>query len=373
MDEDLRFMRRALELARRGTGRVHPNPLVGAVLVRDGRVVGEGWHARFGEPHAEVHALRNAGALARGATLYATLEPCAHHGKTPPCVDAILGAGVRRVVAATFDPNPQVNGEGFERLRAAGVEVVIGPEGRAARALNAPFLQLHREARSLVTLKLAASLDGRIAGAGGEARWITSAPSRREVHALRAEVDAVLIGRRTAERDDPSLTVRDAEGRNPVRIVVDSRGALPRSLALFSDGAARTVHATLQGMPAAAGEHWELAADAEGRVSLAALFRRAAQEGLLHVLVEGGATLATSLVRERLVDVLRLYTAPTILGTGGSLSWALDLGPARIGSAPKLRIVDAHVVGDDVATVAIAPSHPAYADLDPVELPVAAG
>lgn len=366
MDHDRRFMLRALDLAEHGVGRVHPNPLVGAVLVRRGEVVGEGWHAAFGEPHAEVVALRAAGKRADGATLYVTLEPCSHHGKTPPCTDAILRAGVRRVVAAITDPNPQVDGDGLERLREAGVTVEVGLESRAARALNAPFLQLHREARALVTLKLAASLDGRIAGANGDARWISSEPSRADVHRLRSRVDAVLVGRGTAERDDPALTVRHVVGRNPARIVVDTSGRAPASLGLFRDGSARTIHATCAGASSPGGEHWELPRGDDGRVDLASLFARCAREGMLHVLVEGGAEIATSLIHHRLVDAVRLYTAPLVIGSSGSLAWALDLGPTRLTAVPRLRILEARVSGDDVMTWAVAPSHPVFADLEPV-------
>jgi len=319
VDQDHEYMTRALALAPRGEGRVHPNPMVGAVVVADGEVVGEGWHDRFGGPHAERPALEAAGARARGATLYVTLEPCAHHGKTPPCVEAILAAGVARVVVAMSDPDPRVDGRGIARLRAAGVEVTVGASESAARVQNAPFLQRHRTGRALVTLKLAASLDGRIAGSGGESRWISSETSRADVHALRARADAVLVGRGTVERDDPALTVRHVEGRNPVRIVLDSRGRLPADRTIFRDGAARTVHATLEGVKSPTADHWELPAGADGCPSLRELLARCAAEGLLHVLAEGGAALATSLVAGRLVDELRLYTAPIVLGSGESL------------------------------------------------------
>src|SRR5919197_3355884 len=205
---DLDWMSRALELAERGRGFVEPNPLVGAVVVRDGRVVGEGWHRRYGEAHAEVNALAAAGEAARGATLYVTLEPCCHHGKTPPCTDAVLRAGVRRVVAAMADPFPQVAGQGVAQLRAAGVEVEVGVCEREARELNAPYLTLLAEGRPYVHAKWAMSLDGKIATRGGDSRWISGPASREVVHRLRGRVDAILVGAGTVRADDPLLTAR---------------------------------------------------------------------------------------------------------------------------------------------------------------------
>src|SRR3954451_1208374 len=220
-------MPRALELAERGRGHVEPNPLVGAVIVRDGRVVGEGWHQRYGEAHAEVHALAAAGAAARGATLYVTLEPCCHHGKTPPCTDAVLRAGVGRVVASMLDPNPLVAGKGAERLRAAGVAVEIGVGEAEARRLNAPYLKLLRTGRPYVHLKWAMTLDGKICTRTGDSKWISNEASRRRVHELRGRVDAILVGVGTALADDPQLTARPRGPRTATRIVLDSRGRLP--------------------------------------------------------------------------------------------------------------------------------------------------
>src|SRR5437667_85701 len=223
---DEHWMRRALDLAERGRGYVEPNPLVGAVVVRAEQVVGEGWHQRYGEAHAEVNALAAAGEAARGATLYVTLEPCCHHGKTPPCTDAVLRAGIRRVVAAMLDPFPEVAGRGAALLRAAGLTVDFGPGEAEARRQNAPYLKLLATGRSYVHAKWAMSLDGKIATATGDSKWISGEASRRRVHELRGCMDAIVIGGGTARADDPLLTVRPPGPRTPARIVLSSTGAL---------------------------------------------------------------------------------------------------------------------------------------------------
>jgi len=226
-DADGPWMRRALQLAEQGRGFVEPNPLVGAVVVRDGRAVGEGWHQRYGQAHAEVNALAAAGDAARGATLYVTLEPCCHHGKTPPCTDAVLRSGVRRVVAAMYDPFPQVAGHGADLLRAAGVVVEVGLGEAEARRLNAPYLKLLATGRPYVHAKWAMTLDGKIATRTGDSKWISNEASRHRVHALRGRMDAILVGIGTALADDPQLTARPPGPRTPARIVLDSHGRLP--------------------------------------------------------------------------------------------------------------------------------------------------
>src|SRR6266566_3686691 len=223
------WMRWALELAERGRGYVEPNPLVGAVLVRDGRVVGEGWHRRHGEAHAEVNALAEAGAAARGATLYVTLEPCCHHGKTPPCTDAVLRAGIRRVVAAMADPFPRVAGQGTALLQAAAVAVEVGLGEAEARRLNAPYLKLLTTGRPYVHAKWAMTLDGKIATRTGDSKWISGEMSRRHTHELRGRMDAIIVGIGTVLADNPILTVRPPGPRVPIRIVLDSRGRLPKT------------------------------------------------------------------------------------------------------------------------------------------------
>ena len=302
-------MRRALALAERGWGRVSPNPMVGAVVVRDGRVVGEGWHEGPGLPHAEIMALREAGAdAARGATVVCTLEPCDHTGRTAPCTQALIEAGVARVVAATGDPNPLVDGAGFARLRAAGVEVVHGPLAAEARRLNEAFERHVMTGLPFVTLKSAATLDGKTAAADGSSKWITGEAARADVQRLRAGADAIVVGSRTVIADDPALTVRDpafADARPPLRVVVDSRGAIAADARLF-DGAAPTVVATSERAPSARVAEWTAAGaevltldlDASGGVSLLGLM----------------TTLAWSVVRDGLADKVVLYVTPRLVG-----------------------------------------------------------
>jgi len=331
-------MRRALALAERGRGRVRPNPIVGAVIVRAGRIVGEGWHHALGRDHAEVEALRRAGARARGATMYVTLEPCAHLGRTPPCVDAILEAGIRRCVVALRDPHAIVNGRGVRRLRRGGVRVEVGLCADEARSRLAAYLSAHERGRPRVTLKLAVSLDGRLAPPGGFARsgrgrWLTGRDARRAAHRMRAASDAVVIGAGTARADDPRLTARVAGVvRQPLRVVCDTRLRLPRTLRLFRPPLARgtvvacgrrasqTRQRALEALGVAV---WRLPESREG-VSLPALVRRLARAGYHEVMVEGGATLATSLVRHGLADRLALFVAPRVLGAGG-LPWCGSL------------------------------------------------
>ena len=316
-------MRRALELAERGWGRVSPNPMVG--VVRDGRVVGEGWHEGPGLPHAEIMALREAGAdAARGATVVCTLEPCDHTGRTAPCTQALIEAGVARVVAATGDPNPLVDGAGFARLRAAGIEVVVGPLAAEARRLNESFERHVMTGLPFVTLKSAATLDGKTAAADGSSKWITGEAARADVQRLRAGADAIVVGSRTVIADDPALTVRDpafADARPPLRVVVDSRGAIAADARLF-DGAAPTVVATSERAPSARVAEWTAAGaggltldlDASGGVSLLGLMTTLGKRDVQGVLVEGGATLAWSVVRDGLADKVVLYVAPRLVG-----------------------------------------------------------
>ena len=321
-------MRRALRLAERGRGRTAPNPVVGAVVVRAGRVVGEGWHRRVGGSHAEVEALARAGRRAKGATLYVTLEPCAHWGRTPPCVDALLAAGIARCVVAERDPDPRVDGRGLRKLRAAGVAVEVGLLASEARAQLAGYRSAQRHGLPRITWKVASSLDGRIADARGRSRWITGPAARADGHRLRAASDAIVVGAGTARADDPRLTVRSGpRGAQPLRVVVDSRLSLPLGLRLFAPALARgTVVACTRGASAARERAlaargvtvWRLPASG-GRVALGALARRLAREGRHEVLLEGGATLGAAFLRAGLVRRIVLYSAPFVLG--GGLSW----------------------------------------------------
>jgi len=325
--------------------------MVGAVIVAGGRRVAEGFHKRFGGPHAEVEAISRAGDRAHGTTLYVTLEPCTHHGKTPPCVESIIAAGLARVVVATEDPNPVVRGKGIAALREAGIEVDLGECADEARFLNGGHFTFHELGRPLVSLKVAATLDGRIAAAGGRSKWITSEEARREVHRMRSEVDAVVVGRTTAQRDDPALTVRHCDGRNPARVVLDSGGATAHDCRLLRDGASRTVIVTRPGATAAGGEHWEIEADSDGRPNLDRFIKKCADEGWRHLLVEGGAGVATAFLRSGLVDRLYLFTAPKLMGGGGSLSWVGDLWITDPADAPGFRFREIRQLGPDVLCV----------------------
>lgn len=328
----------ALALARRGLGRVWPNPAVGCVLVaRDGagsRVVGRGWTQPGGRPHAETEAMARAGDLARGATAYVTLEPCSHHGKTPPCAAALIAAGVRRVVAAVEDPDPRVSGRGLAALRAADIEVDLGTGATEAREINAGFLTRLAQGRPMVALKLATTLDGRIALANGASRWITGPEARQRAHLLRATHDAILVGTGTVAADDPQLTCRLAglEERSPVRIVLDWSLRLALTARVF-DGAAPTwvVHgpdadaARTEGLRKKGIELLEIPTGADGKLDLAQLFARLGERGLTRVLVESGGKLAAALLQAGLVDQLYWFRAGAIIGGDGRAAVA-DLG-----------------------------------------------
>ena len=355
-------MRRALDLAARGAGLVSPNPLVGAVVVRDGEVVGEGWHRGPGTPHAEVLALEAAGRRASGATLYTTLEPCTHYGRTLPCAPRVIEAGVARVVAAMGDPNPVVNGQGFRTLRAAGIEVAVGVLDEEAARLNEAFLKHVRTGLPFVTLKMAASLDGKAAARDGSSRWISGPEARAEVHRMRARADAVLIGAGTAYRDDPSLTVRHADvvGKPPLRVVVDGRGIVPETHRLFSDRSAPTLVATTELAPEARRSSWRdrgaevLVLDdaGSGLIPLEDLFRQLGKRDVQHLLMEGGPTIAWEAVREGIVDRLVLFFAPILVGGQEAPSLLMGGGTPSIGEAISLELREVSRLGNDLRVVA---------------------
>jgi diaminohydroxyphosphoribosylaminopyrimidine deaminase / 5-amino-6-(5-phosphoribosylamino)uracil reductase len=346
------LMRRALALAEMGWGQTAPNPMVGAVLVRDGVIVGEGYHARYGGDHAEVAALRAAGDRARGATLYVTLEPCAHYGQTPPCADAVIAAGVRRVVAAVADPSPVARG-GAARLRGAGIDVITGVEEAAARELNAAFFHAIASDRPWVTLKLAVSLDGAIADAGGQSTWITNTASRREAHRIRAANDAIAVGIGTVLADDPRLTVRDAPAPRvpPARVVFDRAARLPLDSQLV-----RTAQATPLIVVAATPDPARVAAlrDAgadviETPTALGAL-RALRARGVRALMVEGGARLTATLLDESLVDRLVIFQSPRILGAGALGAFA-HVRPSTAADAARLPVIERRVLDDDLMTI----------------------
>lgn len=323
---DLIYMARALALAKRGLYTTDPNPRVGCVLVRAGYIVGEGWHRFAGGPHAEIVALEMAGDKARGADCYITLEPCCHHGRTPPCSLALIQAGVRRVVVAMIDPNPKVAGQGLAQLRKAGIETVCGVLEEQARALNRGFCRRMQSGRPWVTAKLAASLDGRSAAASGDSRWITSSAARRDVHALRAASSAILTGIGTVLADDPSLTARLDSGEaplQPLRVVVDSRLRMPLTARMLSLPG-QTIIATVTkddrrraALERAGAEVLELAAEASGKVDLAVLLDELGRREVNEVLVEAGPRLNGALAEQRLVDEWVVYLAPSLLGDQG--------------------------------------------------------
>lgn len=358
-EADQRYMQLALELAERGLYTTHPNPRVGCVLVRDDELVGSGWHQRAGEAHAEVHALRMAGERARGATAYVTLEPCAHHGRTPPCADALIAAGVRRVVAAMRDPFPAVDGAGLRRLDAAGIEVGSGLLEAAAEELNLGFLSRVRRHRPWIRVKLGLSLDARTALADGRSQWITGPAARADVQHWRARSSGVLTGIGTLLADDPQLTVRreDLPPVQPERIVLDSRARMPASARLLqTPGPALWVHAaeaSAAPMPAQV-ETLTLPLQ-HGRLPLARLAYALAQRGHNEILVEAGATLAGAWVAAGLVDELICYVAPRLLGSDARA--ALALPPlAELSDARPWRWQSVERVGEDLRLILRAPA-----------------
>ncbi len=355
-DSDKRFMALALALGRRGQGRTWPNPAVGCVIVREGRIVGRGWTAPGGRPHAEPLALAQAGTAARGATAYVSLEPCAHHGRTPPCSEALIGAGISRVVAPMQDSDPRVAGQGFAMLRAAGVSVVNGVMAEEAARDHAGFFLCTEQGRPFVTLKLASSVDGRIATATGESQWITGPEARRAVHAMRARHDAVMVGGGTARADDPSLTVRDiGVTHQPVRVVVSRRLDLPLMSRLAMT--ARDVPLWLAHGPdadPALHEAWEgigarlLACGLSGRqLDIGSVLHALGREGLTRVFCEGGGALAASLLTGDLVDELVIFSAGMAIGAEG-LPAIGAMGLARLGEAPRFERVETRAVGADL-------------------------
>ena len=351
------FMRRALELAGVAEGRTRPNPAVGAVLVRDGQIVGEGYHPQAGLPHAEIYALRAAGELARGADLYVTLEPCSHHGRTGPCADAVSAAGVARVFVGVADPNPMVAGRGIARLREAGVKVEVGVLEADCRRMIAPFAKHVTTGTPYVILKSAVTLDGQTATAGGESRWISNAASRAEVHRLRDRVDAVMVGVGTVLRDDPSLTTRlPAGGRDATRIVVDSRLRIPEEAALLHlASSASTVIATTaraaetkrQRLEALGAQVFVVEEDQTGRVDLRLLMARLGASGIQSILLEGGAELNAAALHSGIVDRMMIFVAPLLLGGHGGKGIFAGSGVERLCEATALTEIRIRRFGDD--------------------------
>jgi len=349
------FMRRALALARKGLSRTSPNPAVGAVIVKRGRVIGEGWHRKAGEPHAEIEAINSAASDVAGATLYVTLEPCSHFGRTPPCAHAVVRSGIRKVFIGMMDPNPLVSGEGIKGLESAGIEVVTGVLGFECRALNEAYIKHITTGMPLVTIKLASTLDGRIAAPSGESKWITGAGARRLVHRMRAASDAVMVGGATVIKDDPSLTVRHARGRNPLRVVVDSSFKSPLSSVVFKpSGGLATLLFTTRSAPASkvakarqAGVDVVILPKGVSGVSLERALKELGKRGVTSLLVEGGGRLAASFIKAGLADRLCLFIAPMLIGADGVPSVG-ELGLKRLSSAPGVEFDRVKRAGADI-------------------------
>ena len=355
-----RWMRECLRLARRGAGFVSPNPMVGCVIVKNGKAVGRGYHRRFGRSHAERAALKNAGSSVRGATLYVNLEPCSYYGKTPPCVDAILESGIRSVVIGTRDPNPLVFGKGIAALKKAGVRTQVGLLGKESRDLNESFFKYVRSGLPLVALKIAQTLDGKIASQAGQGGWITSREARRFGHQLRSQYDAVLVGAGTILADNPRLTVRLVRGRNPIRVVIDGRLRSPSGSKVFrnarttptllfvSDRAARLNPRRVANLRRLEVDVIPLPA-VRGRMSLRGILRELAKRNIASVLVEGGQRVYTDFIRSRLADKAFVFTAPKILGDG--ISSVGSLGRSGIARSGHLLRCSLQKVGSDTLLI----------------------
>lgn len=352
-------MKAALSLARRGAGRVSPNPMVGSVLVKDGRIVGKGYHHAAGRPHAEIEALSQAAAEARGSTLYVNLEPCCHHGRTPPCTDALIGAGVKEVVAAMKDPNPLVAGKGFKMVQEAGIKVRCGVLEREAGELNEAYIKHVTAGLPFVVMKAGTSLDGKIATPSGESRWITGEASRQRAHRLRAVCDAIMVGVETVLRDDPQLTVRleGGRGRDLVKVVVDSRLRVPLAARIFdSRSDARVVVATtgqadaekMRKLEGLKGVTVLMLEGAHGRVDLRRLMKSLGEMGLINILLEGGGEVNASMLEEGLVDKVMLFLSPMIIGGKGSPSVVGGKGARALSEAVRLDRVKWKRLGRDL-------------------------
>lgn len=350
-----KYMRLALRLALRGAGRTSPNPMVGAVLVRGGRIVATGYHRQAGSDHAEIAALKHAGEKARGATLYLNLEPCSHYGKTPPCTESLIQAGIRKVVTGMVDPNPLVSGKGIRRLRRAGIRVDVGLLEKECRRLNEAFVKYITRGLPFVLLKLALSLDGRIATATGDSRWITGPASRKVVHHLRGRVDAVIVGIGTVLADNPRLTCRVVGGRDPWRVVLDSRLRIPLNARLLSGrNPEKTIVATGTDVTARkvmairdrGAEVWSLRLR-KSKIPFDALLKRLARMGLVTVMIEGGAETAAHALREGWLDKAIFFYAPKLIGGDGKPAIE-SLGVKKIGGSHRMKEVEVKRLGGDI-------------------------
>ncbi len=353
-DLNEQYMRRALTLARKGVGRTSPNPAVGCVIVRDNTVVGEGWHRKAGTPHAEVYALRQAGALACGADVYVTLEPCSHFGKTPPCADALVEARVGRVFVGMIDPNPKVAGSGVAKLRTAGIEVIQGLLESDCRSINRPFIKQVTTGIPYVTLKSAMTLDGRTGTASGDSRWVTGERARRMVHRLRGIHDAIMVGVGTVIADNPLLTCRVRGGHDPLRVIVDSSLRIPATSEVLNVASkASTLIATISADSAKIAALQALGAvilhcnARDGRVDLHDLVQRLGRRGVQSILLEGGAELAGAMLLEQLIDRCIFFYAPKLVG-GDGVGLFCGMGVERMADAIRLSEVSVGKIGEDI-------------------------
>ena len=345
MERDAYYMKKALEIASYARGRTSPNPLVGSVIVKDGRIVGQGWHRKAGTPHAEIHALNQAGELAKGATVYVTLEPCSHTGRTGPCADALIRAGVKRVVIAMVDPNPAVAGNGIRKLQAAGIEVESGLMAKEAAELNRIFIKWISTKRPYTIVKSAMSLDGKIATDTGESQWITNETARGYGHTLRDICDGIVVGIDTVIADDPSLTTRldDRCGKNPIRIVLDSKARIPLTSQMLSDGQAPVIIITTNEADSSKihalkekGVDVLTVAAKDGHVDIKEAFAELGKRQISSLLIEGGAKVVSSVIREGLADELMTFIAPILIGGQGAPSAFGALGVSHLADAVTL-------------------------------------
>ncbi|HPM42477.1 MAG TPA: bifunctional diaminohydroxyphosphoribosylaminopyrimidine deaminase/5-amino-6-(5-phosphoribosylamino)uracil reductase RibD [Candidatus Omnitrophota bacterium] len=357
MNTDEKYMRLAIGLARKAEGMTSPNPIVGAVVVRKGSLIGTGYHHKCGLPHAEVNAIKRAGSRSRGSTMYVTMEPCDHFGRTPPCTDAIIKSGIKKVVIGAKDPNPVTNGKGVRRLRAAGVKVVSGVLEAEARNLNRPFAKYITVGMPYVTLKMAQSLDGKIATRTGDSKWISSEDSRRFVHMLRGRVDAVMVGANTVLKDDPSLLSKVSKKRQPARVVLDSSEIrIPAKAKIFENIKLSPLYIATSGEAGLArfADYERLGAKilylggSGSRVDLKRLLAALGELGMTHILVEGGGDLAAGLLESKLVDEILFFIAPKIIGGRDALTAVGGAGVARVRDAVGLKRMGCVPIGKDL-------------------------
>ena len=353
--DDQKWMKRALRLAEKGRGRTSPNPMVGAVVVKEGRVIGEGYHVKAGGDHAEIIALRQAGEEARGATLYLNLEPCTHYGRTPPCAPAVIQTGVNRVVIGMEDPNPLVRGRGVKQLRTAGLEVEVGIHEKECQRLNEAFCKYILKREPFIILKVAATLDGKVADRKGDSKWISGETSRRFVHRLRDEVDGVIVGIGTVLKDDPMLTARVRGGRDPYRIILDSRLRIPEGAKVTEISPSKTIIATTEAAPKDKIERLEskkvrvlVLNSKEGKINLRACISKLGEMEMMSLLVEGGSQVNGAFIDEDLVDKLLLFLSPKLMGDSQALGIFGGKRVTYLKEAIALREVRTKRIGEDI-------------------------